>query len=340
MKRFITYLSAYVKGVKGRSVGFVKTDLRDNWCQMEVHIQSMGRFQGKARVYLLIGDERVKGLLLGVMQILQGRGDFRTKLAMEPLDDTMYSFRQVVGVGVCFGDYGYAAGSWVDAPGEGFREGNFEIVEKESDKREESLKNGKDVLEKGEKSNRKNEEDAGETEGKEDRENEEDTQETAGKEHRENEEEARETDKKAEQEVVEEAWETDKKAEKEIVEAAQRTEETKDFGNEEEQTPAEISYERIDLAGLQSLPKKYAYLCTNSFILQSYLRYHYLVIKREVTKQGETKYIGVPGVFARRERATAMLFGFHEFDISPEQRTMEEQKYEGQFGYWLYRMDE
>ena len=39
MRRFITYIYEYEQGNRGRNTGFIRTDLRENSCRMELQIR-------------------------------------------------------------------------------------------------------------------------------------------------------------------------------------------------------------------------------------------------------------------------------------------------------------
>lgn len=100
--------------------------------------------------------------------------------------------------------------------------------------------------------------------------------------------------------------------------------------SETEEALEQVNYEKTDIAGIRCMPKKYWYLCNNSFLVHGYFSYKYLIIKT-VTKGEKThKYIGVPGICEEPEKMMAMLFGFPEFEAE-ENRESEEQS----FGYWL-----
>jgi len=81
------------------------------------------------------------------------------------------------------------------------------------------------------------------------------------------------------------------------------------------------------------LPDKYYKLVNNSFLLHGYHNYGYLVLAR-TEKRGEIKYyIGVPGNFFEKEKQVAIMFGFESFEcgkpyIQP-----------GDFGYYMIKVE-
>ncbi len=81
------------------------------------------------------------------------------------------------------------------------------------------------------------------------------------------------------------------------------------------------------------LPEKYYRLINNSFLLHGFYNYGHMVLAR-TTKRGEEKYyIGVPGNFYEKERQVAIMFGFESFECRQEPAR------EGDFGYYMIRVE-
>ena len=136
MKRFITYLFCYEDGAKSKNIGFIRTDIRNNLCRMEIHIQNLGRFQGKAKAFLLAKAEKPEGIELGQIVMTQGRGDGAFSFSTKNLMESSYDFGNVRGVGIRFGNQYYAASFWEDTSEEVFLNGKFTIWLKEQSKDE------------------------------------------------------------------------------------------------------------------------------------------------------------------------------------------------------------
>lgn len=136
MKRFITYLFCYEDGAKSKNIGFIRTDIRNNLCRMEIHIQNLGRFQGKAKAFLLAKEEKSEGVELGQIVMTQGRGDGAFSFSTKNLMESSYDFGNVRGVGIRFGNQYYAASFWEDTSEEVFLNGKFTIWLKEQSKDE------------------------------------------------------------------------------------------------------------------------------------------------------------------------------------------------------------
>ncbi len=81
------------------------------------------------------------------------------------------------------------------------------------------------------------------------------------------------------------------------------------------------------------LPEKYYRLINNSFLLHGFYNYGHMVLAR-TTRRGEEKYyIGVPGNFYEKERQVAIMFGFESFECRQEPAR------EGDFGYYMIRVE-
>lgn len=114
MKRFITYLFAYENGGKNKNIGFVKTDIRNDMGRMEIHIQNLLRFQGKARVFLLLKEQEILGIELGTVIMTQGKGVASFSFCADSILDSTYPFEHAIGVGIFFSNQYYAASFWTD----------------------------------------------------------------------------------------------------------------------------------------------------------------------------------------------------------------------------------
>ena len=76
--------------------------------------------------------------------------------------------------------------------------------------------------------------------------------------------------------------------------------------------PSDLQFWKIQRRDLTRLPRKDWYLANNSFLLHGYHNYHHLLL---VEKDG-SRFLGVPGIYDKRESHAAELFGFPRF--SPE----------------------
>lgn len=87
-------------------------------------------------------------------------------------------------------------------------------------------------------------------------------------------------------------------------------------------------YDCVDI-GLDELAKiepKDNSLINNSFVNHGYFNFHHLLLGK---KDGNILVVGVPGVYNRREKVTANMFGFEKFKFS-----MRSDVCMNHFGYW------
>jgi hypothetical protein len=131
MKRFITYLFEYENGKKGKNVGFIRVDIRNSVCRMEIRLHNLYRYQGKGQIYLLVNPEKLTGLSIGNIVVSQGRGEAGYTFSADGIAGSDYPFSEVIGVGIRFGDRYYAASSWTDVDGEKIGAGKFAIWQPE-----------------------------------------------------------------------------------------------------------------------------------------------------------------------------------------------------------------
>lgn len=87
---------------------------------------------------------------------------------------------------------------------------------------------------------------------------------------------------------------------------------------------------RMTLEDMEHLPKEWAVLANNQFLLHGYYEYHHILLAKLCTRYGEQFAIGVPGEFCHRSQYMAENFGFYDFSpLEPGKRR------NGSFGYWL-----
>jgi hypothetical protein len=307
MKRFITYLFEYENGKKGKNVGFIRVDIRNAVCRMEIRLHNLYRYQGKGQIYLLVNPEKLTGLSIGNIVVSQGRGEAGYTFSVDGIAGSDYPFSEVIGVGIRFGDRYYAASSWTDVDGEKIGAGKFAIWQKERETEELPEKPTNTNLD------------------------------TEQQEVRRESPTTVESESAAEEEFFTTVPESTTKKESATHEGAERTmkEESRDetfdvetasasaensyiTQQETRKSPAAVRVERIDINGIRQLPKKNYHLCNNSFLIHGYLNYHHLM-RKEIKENGDVQlYLGVPGVYERQERMMALLFGFPKFETERE----------------------
>lgn len=78
-----------------------------------------------------------------------------------------------------------------------------------------------------------------------------------------------------------------------------------------------VTYQKVELNQIRTLPSQNWYLSSNRFLQHGFFSYGYLVLKKEITPTEEVAYLGVPGVYEKPEMVMATLFGFPKFEALP-----------------------
>lgn len=81
------------------------------------------------------------------------------------------------------------------------------------------------------------------------------------------------------------------------------------------------------------LTRRYQNLVQNSFLLHGYYNYGHVILTRIREEEEDVFYLGVPGVYYEREKQAALMFGFEGFESGTEVAG------EGGFGYYMKRVD-
>lgn len=93
-------------------------------------------------------------------------------------------------------------------------------------------------------------------------------------------------------------------------------------------------YLKIEPKDFTILRKEYQQLVNNSFLLHGFYNYRHLILGKEMKRDREVYYLGVPGTYYEREKMVAVMFGFESFEVS-EQEFSQGFIPEGTFGYYL-----
>ena len=81
------------------------------------------------------------------------------------------------------------------------------------------------------------------------------------------------------------------------------------------------------------LTRRYQNLVQNSFLLHGYYNYGHVILTKIREAEEDVYYLGVPGVYYDREKQAALMFGFEGFESATEVAG------EGGFGYYMKRVD-
>lgn len=88
-------------------------------------------------------------------------------------------------------------------------------------------------------------------------------------------------------------------------------------------------YVKLEPRDFLILSSKYQHLVNNSFLLHGFYNYRHVALGKE----GESYYLGVPGVFYEREKMVALMFGFEAFECAGGEPKA------GEFGYYLRQVE-
>ena len=133
MRRFVTYIYEYEGGIRGRNVGFVRTDLREDGCRMELQIRGFDRFNGKCPVYLTVNDPQPLAIPVAELLLSQGMGSCRIFCAGNRIGKSNASVRQTQTLNVDCGNNRQLVGILCSCtPAPEFFNGNFAVFDDKS----------------------------------------------------------------------------------------------------------------------------------------------------------------------------------------------------------------
>lgn len=351
LRRFVTYIYRYDQGKRGKNAGFIKTDMRSDGCRMEIQARGVDRFSGKAQVYLIVRGEEPLAFDAGEMPVGVQGGRMKLFFAHNLMGDSGYTVDRVLAVVIrCGGSL--LVSCWSEQVPETVLRGQFRIYGDEqesskSDTQPEDEKAPKGLAEEAGEPQSVSDEEAGDLQSAEGmpRAAEEISQPA-------NEEEpyilsdegaqnlpkSEETSRYTEEIPQPMAGLYDQDGGKQAPEESLRA---TDMG-EGEPAPPEVSFRKIDITDIRSLPKSNWHLCSNSFLIHGFFNYHYLILKTVGEGSGEVRYLGVPGIYEQPERMMATMFGFPEFEparAGEDEGTGGVAGEIGVQGYWLCRLD-
>lgn len=334
MKRFVTYLYEYDRTIRGRNVGFIRNDIRNDCCRMEIHIRGLERIKEKAPIFIIVRDSECIGIPAGEVVISQGVGNACLELRGNRIGKTDYSVNNIQAVIVRYNGGKMLMGCYVQHPAGDLLSGTFTKWEAQatpaSPTPDPDAARGVDSnsgdLYPNSRSDLGTENDSADLYPKNP--NNLGTENNSGDLYP----------------YANNSQGTEAKAE-EICPTSE----------EAAQSPI---YKRIAITDIRSLPSRNWHLCNNSFLVHGFFCYHYLILKTINAPDGAKMYLGVPGIYASQERMMALLFGFNDFEIatdnmmgksdtsdikyssaaqndSGDKTNSDSQPSAGDFGYWL-----
>ena len=334
MKRFVTYLYEYERTIRGRNVGFIRNDIRNDCCRMEIHIRGLERIKEKAPIFIIVRDSECIGIPAGEVVISQGVGNACLELRGNRIGKTDYSVNNIQAVIVRYNGGKMLMGCYVQHPAGDLLSGTFTKWEAQATPASPTpdpdaargVENDSAELYPNSQNDLGTEIDSADLYPKQ-------TNNLS-----------MESNSGDLYPYANNSQGTEAKAE-EICPTSE----------EAAQSPI---YKRIAITDIRSLPSRNWHLCNNSFLVHGFFCYHYLILKTINAPDGAKMYLGVPGIYASQERMMALLFGFNDFEIatdnmmgksdtsdikyssaaqndSGDKTNSDSQPSAGDFGYWL-----
>lgn len=340
MKRFVTYLYEYDRTIRGRNVGFIRNDIRNDRCLMDIHIRGLERIKEKAPIYLIVRDGECIGIPAGEIVISQGIGNAFLELLGNHIGKTNYNSGDIQAVIVRYGNGKMLLGSYVQHPASDLLSGTFTKWEAqaipESPEPDPNATRGEN-------------DDSGSIRpvseiprGQND-----------------------DFDSIRPVSEIQRGQNDDSGSIRPISEIQRGQNDNFDstrpdaLSQQGTAAPTEEklcppTYKRIAITDIRSFPAQNWHLCSNSFLVHGFFCYHYLILKTVNAPDGTQIYLGVPGIYASQERMMALLFGFNDFEVDTDHITQADSNHdtflnddttdamqpsEGTFGYWLCQLE-
>ena len=323
MKRFVTYLYEYDRTIRGRNVGFIRNDIRNDRCLMDIHIRGLERIKEKAPIYLIVRDGECVGIPAGEIVLSQGIGNAFLELPGNHIGKTNYNSGDIQAVIVRYGNGKMLLGSYVQHPASDLLSGTFTKWEAQA------------IPESPEP-------DPNATRGEND---------DSGSIRPVSEVQRGQNDDSSSIRPVSEI----QRGQNDDFDST-RPDALSPQGTaaptEEKLCPP--TYKRIAITDIRSFPAQNWHLCSNSFLVHGFFCYHYLILKTVNAPNSTQIYLGVPGIYASQERMMALLFGFNDFEVDTDHITQADSNHdtflnddttdamqpsEGTFGYWLCQLE-
>ena len=341
MKRFVTYLYEYDRTIRGRNVGFIRNDIRNDRCLMDIHIRGLERIKEKAPIYLIVRDGKCVGIPAGEIVISQGIGNAFLELPGNHIGKTNYNSGDIQAVIVRYGNGKMLLGSYVQHPASDLLSGTFTKWEAqaipESPEPDPNAARGENddsgsirpvsEIPRGQNDDsdsirpvseipRGENDDSGSIRpvseiprGQND---------DSGSIRPVSEISRGQNDDSGSIRPISEISRGQNDDSGSIRPDALSQQSTEAHAEEKLCPP---NYKRIAITDIRSLPSRNWHLCSNSFLVHGFFCYHYLVLKTVNAPDGTQIYLGVPGIYASQERMMALLFGFNDFEVDTDHIT-------------------
>lgn len=345
MKRFVTYLYEYDRTIRGRNVGFIRNDIRNDCCRMEIHIRGLERIKEKAPIFIIVRDSECIGIPAGEIVISQGVGNACLELRGNRIGKTDYSVNNIQAVIVRYNGGKMLMGCYVQHPAGDLLSGTFTKWEAQatpaSPTPDPDAARGVDInscdLYPNSQSDLGMESNSGDLYPKQSNNlgtennfgdlypnsrSDLGTENDSGDLYPKNpnnlgmENDSSDLYPNSQNDLGTESNSGDLCPHDNNLQGTEaKAEEICPTSEEAAQSPI---YKRIAITDIRSLPSRNWHLCNNSFLVHGFFCYHYLILKTINAPDGAKMYLGVPGIYASQERMMALLFGFNDFEIATD----------------------
>ena len=345
MKRFVTYLYEYDRTIRGRNVGFIRNDIRNDCCRMEIHIRGLERIKEKAPIFIIVRDSECIGIPAGEVVISQGVGNACLELRGNRIGKTDYSVNNIQAVIVRYNGGKMLMGCYVQHPAGDLLSGTFTKWEAQAtpasptpdpdaargvdsnsgdlypnSRSDLGTENDSADLYPNSRSDLGMENDSADLYPKNP--NNLGTENNSGDLYPNSrsdlgtENDSADLYPKNPNNLGTESNSGDLYPYDNNLQGTEaKAEEICPTSEEAAQSPI---YKRIAITDIRSLPSRNWHLCNNSFLVHGFFCYHYLILKTINAPDGAKMYLGVPGIYASQERMMALLFGFNDFEIATD----------------------
>ena len=358
MKRFVTYLYEYDRTIRGRNVGFIRNDIRNDRCLMDIHIRGLERIKEKAPIYLIVRDGECIGIPAGEIVISQGIGNAFLELPGNHIGKTNYNSGDIQAVIVRYGNGKMLLGSYVQHPASDLLSGTFTKWEAqaipETPEPDPNAARGENddsgsirpvsEIPRGQNDDsssirpvseisRGQNDDSGSirpvSEISRGQNDDFDSIRPVSEISRGQNDDSGSIRPVSE---ISRGQNDDSGSIRPVSEISRGQNDDFDsirpdaLSQQSTAAPTEEklcppTYKRIAITDIRSLPSRNWHLCSNSFLVHGFFCYHYLVLKTVNAPDGTQIYLGVPGIYASQERMMALLFGFNDFEVDTDHIT-------------------
>ena len=345
MKRFVTYLYEYDRTIRGRNVGFIRNDIRNDCCRMEIHIRGLERIKEKAPIFIIVRDSECIGIPAGEVVISQGVGNACLELRGNRIGKTDYSVNNIQAVIVRYNGGKMLMGCYVQHPAGDLLSGTFTKWEAQatpaSPTPDPGAARGVDInssdLYPNSQSDLGIESNSGDLypNSRSDLGTENDSADLYPNSQNDLGIESNSGDlypnSRSDLGIENDSADLSPKNPNNLG-TENNSGDLYPYANNSQGTEAKAEeicptseeaaqspiYKRIAITDIRSLPSRNWHLCNNSFLVHGFFCYHYLILKTINAPDGAKMYLGVPGIYASQERMMALLFGFNDFEIATD----------------------